>query len=201
MFHPESFIIYGGLLILFLVVYAQTGLFFCFFLPGGAMMFTAGVLVATGSLPHSIFSVCSILIGASVLGNITGYLVGRKVGPLLYKKNKSKFFNPSHLSAAASFYEKFGGLALSGGLFFPIIRTFAPLVAGMIKIRLTRFILYTFVGSVLWVLSLVLSGYGIGSIPALRNYLPYIIIITIVVVAVPIVVRIVKELKKNEVKN
>src|SRR5215218_8268781 len=100
MFDSESLIRYGGLLILFLAVFCQTGLFFCFFIPSGGLLFTAGVFVATGDLHENILIVCSTLVISSVLGNIGGYWFGRKAGPLLYKRKDSKFFKRKHLDAA-----------------------------------------------------------------------------------------------------
>ncbi len=195
-FDIESLIRYGGLLLVFLAVYGQTGLFFCFFLPSGGLMFTAGVFVATGGLHYDIFTVCSLLVLASLLGNMTGYWFGKKTGPLLYKRKNSGFFKQEHLKAAENFYEKYGGIALIVGLFFPIIRTFAPIVAGMIKMNFRKFILFTFIGSVAWILSFVLAGYLIASMPFLKPYLKYIIISIIVVVTIPVVIRIIGEFKK-----
>jgi membrane-associated protein len=198
MFDAESLIRYGGLLLVFLAVYAQTGLFFCFFLPSGGVLFTAGVLVATGSLHYSLFTVCSLLTAAAVLGNITGYWLGRNGGPLLYKRKDSRFFRKEHLQTAERFYKKYGGPALAAGLFFPLIRTFAPLVAGMIKVNFRRFLLFTFIGSVSWIVSFVVAGYLIGNMPFLKPYLKYVIIIILVVVTLPVIIRIIKEFKKKE---
>lgn len=197
MFNAESLLQYGGLAIVFLAVYCQTGLFFCFFLPSGGLMFTAGVFVATGQLNYNIVTVCFLLITAAVLGNITGYGFGWKTGPLLYKRKESKFFRKQHLQAAESFYKKYGKIALAGGLFFPIIRTFAPIVAGMIKMSFRRFILFTTIGAVGWIASFVMAGYLIGSVPALKPYLKYIILFIIITVTSPIVIRIVKHLNRQ----
>lgn len=196
MFNPESLLQYGGLAIVVLAVYCQTGLFFCFFLPSGGLMFTAGVFVATGQLNYNIATVCFLLIAAAVLGNITGYGFGWKTGPLLYKREESKFFRKQHLQAAENFYKKYGKIALAGGLFFPIIRTFAPIVAGVIKMNFRRFFLFTTIGSVGWIASFVMAGYFIGSVPALKPYLKYIVLFIIVTVTTPIVIRIVKAFKQ-----
>jgi len=102
---------------------------------------------------------------------------------------------------ADAFYKKYGGIALTAGLFFPIIRTFAPLVAGMIKLNFRRFLLFIFIGSVLWILSFVLTGYFLGKIPLLKAYLKYIIIAIILIVTTSIVVRIFKEFKKARKEN
>jgi membrane-associated protein len=181
MFDAESLIKYGGLLLIFLAVYGQTGLFFCFFLPSGGLLFT----------------VCSLLTVAAIMGNSTGYLFGWKAGPLLYKRKDSRFFKQQHLQAAENFFEKYGGIALAAGSFFPLIRTFAPIVSGMIKLPFRRFLLFTIIGSVSWVCSFVMVGYLIASMPFLKPYLKYIVILIILIVTIPVVVRIIKEFKKK----
>jgi membrane-associated protein len=184
------------MLLVFLAVYCQTGLFFCFFLPSGGLMFTAGVFIASGKLEYNIITVCILLIVAAVLGNITGYGFGWKAGPVLYKRKESKFFRRQHLQAAENFYKKYGRVALAAGLLFPIIRTFAPIVAGMIKMNFRRFLLFTTIGSIAWILSFVLAGYLIGSLPVLKPYLKYIVLLIVVTVTTPIVIRIVKAFKQ-----
>src|SRR4249919_3898929 len=134
----ESLIRYGGLLLVFLAVFCQTGIFFCFFIPSGGLLFTTGVLIATGRFSSSLFVVCGLMVIASFLGNLTGYYFGVKAGPLLYKKEESRFFKRKHLVATELFYKKYGSMAVAGGLFFPIIRTFAPVVAGMIHMDIRR---------------------------------------------------------------
>src|SRR4051812_16318474 len=119
---------YGGLFIIFLTMYAQTGLFFCFFIPSGMFIFTGGMFIATGQLHHSLFSFCIYMIIACVTGCITAYWFGLKAGPLLYKRKDSKFFRQQHLRSAAIFYNKYGRQALIIGLSFPIIRTFSPII-------------------------------------------------------------------------
>ncbi|HYV54620.1 MAG TPA: VTT domain-containing protein, partial [Chitinophagaceae bacterium] len=190
MFDSESLIRYGGLLLLFLSVFCQTGLFFCFFIPSGGLLFTAGVFVATGNLHENVFTVCSMLIIASVLGNITGYWFGRKAGPMIYKRKESRFFKRKHLEKAEEFYKKYGNIALAAGLFFPIIRTFSPIVAGVIKLDFRRFVLFTFLGSVLWIICFVVAGYLVGIMPFLKQYLKYIVIGIIVVVTIPTIIGI-----------
>ena len=196
-FSTEVLIRDGGLLLVFLFVFGQTGLFFCFFLPSGALMFTAGVFASTGVLPYDLFVICSLLTFAAVLGNTTGYWFGRKTGPLLYKRTNSKFFRSEHLAAASRFYENWGRLASAGALFFPIVRTFAPIVAGMVKMRFAQFILFASIGSILWVTGFVLAGYLIGSIPVLKEYIHYVVIAIIIVVTTPIVVGIIRKLQKD----
>ena len=162
------------------------------------MLFTAGVFIATGDLPENIFIVCSLLIIAACLGNITGYWFGLKAGPILYKRKESRFFKRKHLDAAEKFYKKNGNIALAAGLFFPIIRTFAPIVAGMIKLNFSRFVFFTLIGSVLWIVSFVMSGYLIGIMPFLKPYLKYIIIGIILTVTTPVIIGIIRNLNKEE---
>jgi membrane-associated protein len=195
-FDIESLIRYGGLLLVFFAVYGQTGLFFCFFLPSGALMFTSGVFAASGDMHYNVFVVCGLLIVAAELGNLTGYWFGRKTGPLLYKRRESKYFRQEHLKTAEKFYAKYGGIALTAGLFFPIIRTFSPIVSGIIKVNFRKFLLYTSAGSSLYVTSFVLAGYLLGSMPFLKPYLKYVLIAIIVLVTIPVIIRIVREFKK-----
>src|SRR6186713_1684661 len=195
-FDSESLIGHGGLLIVFLLVYASTGLFFCFFIPAGAILFTAGIYTATGGLQYDIFTVCGLLILASILGNITGYWFGWKTGPLLYSRKNSRFFKKQHLKTAETFYNKYGWMALTVGLYLPIIRTFASIVAGIVRLDFRRFLLLTITGSVAWILSFVLAGYFIGSRPYLKPWLNYIVIGFILVVTMPVIIWMIKELRK-----
>src|SRR4051812_30325504 len=196
-FNPEMMIQYGGLLLIMLAVYAQAGLFFCFFLPSGIFLFTGGVFVATGQLQHSLFTVslCSVL--ASFAGCITGYWFGRKTGPLLYKRKESRFFRQEYLKTAETFYNRYGKYALTTGFLIPGIRTFAPIVAGMIGMNVRRFVVLAFIGSVLWTQVLVLAGYLVGIIPGFKQYLPYLMISFILLVTTPVIVRILRPLKKS----
>ncbi|MBK5273249.1 MAG: VTT domain-containing protein [Bacteroidia bacterium] len=201
MFDVEALIKYGGLFVVFLVVYGTTGLFFCFFIPTGAFLFATGLFAAAGSLNYNVFTICSFLVLASVLGNLTGYWFGKKTGPLLYKREDSRFFKKKHLATAESFYKKHGWLALTLGLYLPIIRTFAPIVAGMVRLNFRRFILLTVAGSVVWILSFVLAGYALGRIPALKPWLNYIVLVFILIVTVPLIIWVVKEFRKLKKEN
>jgi membrane-associated protein len=195
-FDVEALIRQGGLLLLCLLVYGSTGLFFCFFVPSGAVLFGAGVLVATGSLQYDIIPVCSLLLAAAVLGNVTGYWFGRKAGPSLYRRKDSRFFRRQYLIKTKEFYRKHGGLALIAGFFLPIIRTFSPIVAGVVGLKFPRFILAIIAGSLLWIASFVFAGYFMGSRPWLKPWLKYIVIVVILFITVPLVVRMIKELRK-----
>lgn len=200
-FDIEALIRYGGLLIIFLIVFGSTGLFFCFFIPTGAFLFTAGIYSATGDLSHNIFTICLLLVVASILGNITGYWLGRKAGPLLYQRKDSRFFKQQHLVTAKAFYEKYGWMALSLGLYLPIIRTFAPMIAGIIKLKFSRFLILVVCGSVLWIVSFTGAGYAIGRLPFLKPWLNYIVLGFIAIVTVPLIIWVSKELKRMRKDN
>lgn len=195
-FDIESLIRHGGLLAVCLLVFGSTGLFFCFFVPSGAILFTTGLFTATGVLHHDIFTICILLIIASIAGNLAGYWFGWKTGPLLYQRKDSRFFKQRHLTTAESFYKKYGWLALTVGLYLPIIRTFASIVAGMVGLNFRRFILLTAAGSTVWVLSFVLTGYFIGSSSYLKPWLNYIVIFFVLVVTIPLIIWIIKELTR-----
>ena len=195
-FNPEAMIRYGGLAILFLVVFAQTGFFFCFFLPGDALLFTSGVFIASGRLHHRVEIVCITLVVATFLGTLCGYWFGRSTGPLLLKRSDSVFFKRNHLRVADVFFRKYGGLALTGGLFFPIIRTFAPIVAGIIKYHFAKFATFSLLGSFLWVNLLVVSGYWLGNVPFVKRNLEVIVITIILLITVPVLVKLIREVNK-----
>ncbi len=186
----------GGLLMIFLAVYAQTGLFFLFFVPSGAFLFTGGVLIATGNLQYNLLTVIVLMVTAAVLGCFTGYWIGYKAGPILYAKKDTRFFKHAHLISAENFYTKYRHWALTAGLLLPVIRTFSPIVAGIIKLDLLKFFIMVFIGSLFYILLYLVAGYLIGRIPALQNYLPYIITAIIIIVTIPAVIKIIKEFKK-----
>jgi membrane-associated protein len=194
----ESLIRYGGLLLVFLFIFASTGFFFCFFLPSGAVLFTSGVLVASGSLPYDLYSLNGLLILASICGNVTGYLIGRQTGKLLYNRKDSRFFRRRHLESATAFYKRYGSAAITLGFFLPIIRSFAPVIAGIVRMDLRKFIFYSVIGSIAWIASFVLSGYFIAAMPILKPWLKYIVTGFLLVITLPLLLRIIREMIKPQ---
>jgi membrane-associated protein len=193
---PAELIRYGGLLVLCLVVFAQTGLFFCFFLPGDALIFSAGVLFASGTFHHSLYIILISVITSAILGNVTGYWFGRKTGPLLLKRKDSFFFRQQYMSAAKRFYERHDGYAITAGMFFPIIRTFAPIIAGLVKFNFQKFFVYVLIGSAAWIGSLISLGYFLGNFSWVRRNLHFIAFIIIVVITTPVIIRLAREVRK-----
>lgn len=194
---PSSIITYGGLILLIVVVFAETGLFFGFFLPGDSLLVTAGLLCGTKTFDTHIVTLLLTVSLAAILGNITGYIFGKKVGRALFTRKDSLFFRKEYVILAEKFYEKYGGMALVMGRFLPIIRTFAPILAGVIAMNYARFMWYNFIGCVLWVFGLTLAGYFLGSrIPWVQDYLGYIVIGLIIITSIPII-RTYRKEKKN----
>jgi len=190
-----------GFFFLLIVVFAETGLFFGFFLPGDYLLFMAGLLCSTGKFDISIYTLILSLMAAGILGNYTGYWFGYRAGPALFKKDNSFFFKKHHIIIAEEFYAKHGGMALVLGRFFPIIRTFAPIFAGVVKVDIKKFTLYNFVGSIAWVCTFTLSGYFLGRrYPQLKEYIEYIVIGLILVTSIPLIYALYKR-KQHSRKN
>ncbi len=189
----QSILSSGGFYLLLIVVYAETGLFFGFFLPGDYLLFLAGLLSAAGIIHVPIYTLVLSLIGAGILGNYTGYWFGYRTGPVLFSKNDSFFFKKRYITVAEEFYAKYGGMALILGRFFPIVRTFAPIFAGVVKVDIKKFTVYNIIGSVAWVTTLTLAGYFLGKrFPELKDYLQYIVLGLIIITTIPLIIAFVK---------
>lgn len=147
---------------LFFIIFAETGLALGFFLPGDSLLVVAGLFAAAGKLNLWIMLISLFI--AAVVGDAVGYYSGKKLGPAIFKRPKSRFFNPDHLRKANAFYEKHGGKTIIIARFVPIIRTFAPIVAGAANMRYRDFIVYNVFGGFLWVFSMLLAGYFLGGV-------------------------------------
>ena len=191
---PEKLLKEGGFYVVMFVIFAETGLFFGFFLPGDYLLFLAGMFVATGKLDVNIYVLILGLCISAISGNFTGYWFGRKTGPVLYDRKDSFFFKKRYLKAAEEYYNKQGAFALIMGRFVPIVRTFAPIFAGVVRLDFKRFALYNVVGGVLWICSLTLLGYFLGKRfeKEINDYLLYIIIGFIFITTIPLLITFVK---------
>jgi membrane-associated protein len=191
----------GGFYFILFVVFAETGLFFGFFLPGDYLLFLAGMFVATGRLDVGILTMILGLIFAATAGNFVGYWFGYRTGPMLYKRKDTFFFKKKYLKAAEVYYRKQGAFALIMGRFVPIVRTFAPIFAGVVRLDLKRFTFFNFVGAVLWITSLTLIGYFLGREfeKEIDKYLSYIILGFILITTIPLLIAFFKRnLNKKE---
>jgi membrane-associated protein len=192
---PEKLLKEGGFYVVLFVIFAETGLFFGFFLPGDYLLFLAGMFVATGRLDVNLFVLLGGLMAAAILGNFTGYWFGRKTGPVLYQRNDTFFFKKRFLKAAEAYYNKQGAFALIMGRFVPIVRTFAPIIAGVVKLDFKKFALYNVFGAVLWIASLTLLGYFLGKKfeKEINQYLLYIILGFIAITTIPVLYAFLKK--------
>ncbi|MBC7744330.1 MAG: DedA family protein [Flavobacterium sp.] len=186
---PEKLLREGGFYLLLFVVFAETGLFFGFFLPGDYLLFLAGMFVATEKLDITIYTLIIGLIMAAVTGNFVGYWFGLKTGPMLYHRPDSFFFKKKYLKAAEMYYVKQGAFALIMGRFIPIVRTFAPIFAGVVRLNFKKFAFYNTTGAVLWITSLTLLGYFLGRKfeKEIDDYVLYIIVGFIVLTTIPLI--------------
>lgn len=204
--NPMFYIKYGGLWLLLFIIFAETGLFVGFFLPGDSLLFVAGIY--SSNLAHEFLKLiglnniqnewielvvlCALISGAGILGNLVGYWTGRKVGPAMYNWKDNLLFKKKYLHEAHDFYEKHGGGAIVFARFLPFIRTFAPIVAGIVEMDRKKFVYYNIVGSVAWVISMIFAGhflqiwvknqFGIE----LKDKLELIVIIIIAVTTAPV---------------
>lgn len=180
----QAIIQWGGVLGVALVVFVETGLFVGFFLPGDSLLVTAGILAAAGHLDLSLLLSLTAL--AAIAGDQVGYGIGRRAGEALYRRPDSRWFRRSHLERAHAFYEKYGAKTIVLARFVPIVRTFAPAVAGAALMRYRRFVTYNVVGGLLWVFSMVLTGYTLGrAVPDIQKYLHWVIAIVVFLSILP----------------
>ena len=192
----ETLVRAGGLTAMTAIVFAETGLMVGFFLPGDSLLVTAGVFAASGQL--DIVWLNALLITAAIVGDTVGYWIGRKAGPALFNRPRSRFFNPAHLRRAHDFYEKHGGKTIILARFMPIVRTFAPVVAGMGKMNYRRFVAFNVFGGMGWVLSMTLIGYYLGHFAWVRKNIEIVIVIVVFLSLLPGIIAFVREKMKGK---
>jgi membrane-associated protein len=178
-------------LLLFLIIFAETGLVFCPFLPGDSILFIAGTVVASAGL--SIHVLVVVLIVAAILGDTVNYSIGHYIGPRVFDKPDSRWFKQEHLRRTQAFYDRYGGVTIIIARFVPIIRTFAPFLAGVAGMSYRRFLSFNVIGGVLWITSLCYAGYLFGNIPWVKDNLTVIVIGIVVVSLIPVVSTYLKE--------
>ena len=188
---PQSLIAAVGLVGLILIVFAETGLLFGFFLPGDSLLISAGIIASTGTI--DVWQTGILLSFAAVIGDAVGYWIGKTTGPKLYKREDSLLFKKAHLLAAQLFYEKHGGKTIVFARFIPIIRTFAPTVAGIAGMPYKNFLAYNIFGGVLWIWSMLLGGYYLAKqVPNIEENIHFLIVGVVFVSILPIVVGWIK---------
>jgi membrane-associated protein len=187
---------WGGYIVLVAIVFTETGLLVGFFLPGDSLLITAGLVAATGQL--NIWWLNVLLILAAVLGDSVGYAIGWRAGPRLFTRPKSMLFNPKHIERTRAFYARHGAKTIVIARFVPIIRTFAPVVAGVGQMEYRRFVFYNIAGGVGWVTSMTWAGYLLGqAVPNICEHIHVVVAIVILLSLIPILVELVRERRRR----
>ena len=177
------------------VVFAETGLLVGLFLPGDSLLFTVGVVCGAGNL--DIYKICALLVVVSILGDQSGYFLGYRTGPKIFSRPDSRFFKQAYVTRTQAFYEKHGGKTLIYAKFVPIVRTFAPFMAGVGKMKYSRFLSFNVFGGLGWVLSATLAGYFLGGIPVVRHNFEKVVIGIAVISVLPVVLQFFRSSKES----
>ena len=192
----DDLVRWGGYVVLVAIVFVETGLLVGFFLPGDSLLITAGLVAATGSL--NIWWLNVLLVAAAILGDSVGYAIGWRAGPRLFTRPKSLLFNPRHIDRTRAFYARHGAKTIVIARFVPIVRTFAPVVAGVGQMEYRRFLFYNVAGGVGWVTSMTWAGYLLGqAVPNISDHIHVVVVIVILLSLIPIAVELVRERRRR----
>lgn len=181
-------------LILFLIIFCETGVVVLPFLPGDSLLFAIGAFAARGSFDF--WTISLSLLAAAIIGDSVNYAIGKYVGPKVFYKDNSKFFNKDHLIKAQKFYEKYGAKTIIIARFIPIVRTFAPFVAGIGEMTYKKFMTYNVVGAILWVFSFIPLGYFFGNLPFIQSNFKLVMVAIIVISVLPAIFEFIRERKR-----
>jgi membrane-associated protein len=201
--NPEQLITRGGLLLVFAIVFAESGLLIGFFLPGDSLLFTAGMFAAgvfEERLPNVQFNIWVLLVGVfvcAVAGDQVGYLFGNKAGPSIFNRPDSRFFKRDHVDKAQGFFDKHGPKAIILARFVPVVRTFCPVVAGVGKMHYSTFLRYNVVGGFLWGVGVTLLGYYFGQFDVVADHYELAILAIIAISVIPIVVEVIRSRRRS----
>jgi membrane-associated protein len=198
LFDVESWLDKGGLLLLAAIVFAESGLFVGFFLPGDSLLFIAGFLASSAGghkLPALPF-VALVAFAAAVIGDQVGYWFGKKVGPSLFDRPKSRIFNPANVVKSQVFFDKYGSKTIVLARFVPIVRTFAPIVAGVGRMKYRTFVVYNVIGGFLWAVGITTLGYFLGSIDFVKKNIEVAIVAIIAVSLLPVAIEFLRHRKE-----
>jgi membrane-associated protein len=194
----DDLVRWGGYLVLTAIVFTETGLLIGFFLPGDSLLITAGLVAAAGHL--NIWWLNALLILAAIVGDSVGYAIGRRAGPRLFTRPQSLLFNPRHVDRTRVFYERHGAKTIVIARFVPIVRTFAPVVAGVGQMEYRRFLFYNVAGGAGWVTSMTWAGYLLGqAVPNIGDHIHIVVAIVILLSLVPIFVELIRERRRRSV--
>lgn len=194
--------LYGGLYLVALIIFAETGLFVGFFLPGDSLLFVTGLMIANSKNPFpndaaNLFYWILLITIAGIIGNMVGYWFGKRTGPMIFERKDTWIFKRKHIVQAKEFYEKRGGGAIVLARFLPIVRTFAPIVAGVVNMDRKKFFFYNVIGCIAWVGSMTLAGYFLGENEWVKYNFEKIVIGLVVVTTAPVVFKMFFGKKKS----
>ncbi|MGW1776926.1 DedA family protein [Streptomyces sp. NPDC002104] len=193
---PEYLIGQFGLVGTLIIVFAESGLFA--FLPGDSLLFTMGLFVASGAVTQPLWLVCTLIVVAAILGDQVGYMIGKVFGPKIFNKPNSKLFKRENLDAAHDFMEKHGPKAIVLARFVPIIRTFAPMVAGASAMKYRTFLTFNVIGGVLWGAGVTILGYQLGQFEVIKDNVEPIFIGIVLVSVIPVIFEVLKSRKQKK---
>jgi membrane-associated protein len=197
-FSPEEILRFGGLTLLLLIVFCETGVFFGFFLPGDSLLFTAGLLTNHKIIDVPVWQLILLVIIAAVAGSTVGYLSGRWAHGYLIKRKENFFYKKEYMDMTRALYKKYGAMAFIIGRFLPVVRTFVTIMSGMVRIDFKIFFIFNVIGVGIWVIAMVMAGYALGNIfPNILDYLEIIVIALIVLTAIPIILQFRKHRAEN----
>jgi len=186
-------------LILFMIIFCETGLVVMPLLPGDSLLFAVGALASIPGSGIDVMTVWALLIAAAFLGDNLNYQIGKAIGPKIFSRSKSIFFNPAHLERTQEFYTKYGVRTVIFARFMPIIRTFAPFVAGVGRMDLTKYMAFSLFGSLLWMSTFIFAGFYFGNIPQIKSNFHYVIVALIVFSVVPVAIAALKNKSKSRI--
>jgi len=180
------------------IIFAETGLLFGFFLPGDSLLFALGLFIATGQIDVPLWLAVTLLAISAFAGDQTGYWIGRRLGPAVFNKPKSRLFNPKNVEMAHAFFEKYGSRAVVLAHFVPIMRTFIPVSAGVAKLSWRKYTIYNLVGISLWAVGVTLLGATFGQVPWVQHNLEIVLILFVVISFIPIGLELLKAYRENK---
>ena len=203
--NPEDLLASGGLLLLGAIVFAESGLLIGFFLPGDSLLFIAGFLSSSAAtevsdVRLSLPLVMLVATSMAILGDQVGYIIGNKAGPALFNRPKSRLFDPAHVAKAQGFFDKYGARTIILARFVPIVRTFAPVVAGVGKMHYRTFVRYNIIGGLLWGSGLPLLGYYLGQFDIVKDHIEIAVLAVVAISLLPVVVELINH-RRNKTKH
>lgn len=200
--NPEDLLASGGILLLGAIVFAESGLLIGFFLPGDSLLFIAGFFSSSAAaevsdVRLSLPLVILVSTGMAIIGDQVGYIIGNKAGPAMFNRPKSRLFDPAHVVKAQSFFDKYGARTIILARFIPIVRTFAPVVAGVGNMHYRTFVRYNIIGGILWGTGLPLLGYFLGQFEIVKNNIEIAVLVVVGISVLPVVIEFINHRRQK----